>query len=225
MKAVWWALVLASLVVVSTLGALIANSRAGLTPLGLGLLLGLGALTAGWPLVRLLRPRPLETAPSPEAELVASSPRAWIHDDVWRQRRQAARFGDLGVSTDTTLGAHAVLVPVSDQERSAPIGTERPALVPASSFEQARVALANSPDIGAIWNTLAWPWCCDRIAVLTLVNPTPAELSAWEKRAVSADALDGLPLAALRAGEPHEVGTNVFQCSACGRVYARITHT
>lgn len=178
-----------------------------------------------WPLVMRA---PAKGAPMPtEAE---SPPRDWLSPFVWQHRRDLERYTpELGVPSGA---CDATLEDVSTAERdAAPVSSAGVAAVPASALDAGQAALRETPSVLAGWNPLSWPRCCDRVSVLMLVNPFRDELAKWSRDAgVSSAALASTPvwreaLAAIDAGEPHEVGSHVFQCSGCGRCYVRVTHS
>ncbi len=227
-RLVWWALLVPSLVLSVGALVLLGSRLDGPRVLFVG---GVFLLTGGYPAWRLLRPTPPRKPRALEPERDEPAPRPWIAARVWRQRLQAKRFAGLGVS-EGLLGDDAELLAVPDVEKnSAPSTTQSSHVqVPPSSLELARESLRTSPAVGARWNALPWPWCCERISVLVLVNPFTDELAKWEAdnvRAdrVSADDVWAEALQGIRAGDAHELGSHLFQCAACGRLYARVTHS
>ncbi|WP_164016972.1 hypothetical protein [Pyxidicoccus trucidator] len=173
-----------------------------------------------------------------EPEFDEPSPHAWVADRVWRQRRQWSRFalenlretelvgigeeGSLAVPVTPELFARAPVAPV---DPAAPVPPEGP-------LEAQQERLSTTREVGAEFAPTWWPVCCQRLVVLTLVNPTAGELADWERShlPLSAEALDdlrysGLWMGALedvRAGREPCISFNVYQCHACGRIHARL---
>ncbi len=153
--------------------------------------------------------RPAAPPPHP-----AIGPAAW----AW------ARF-DLDPDAPYDAGSFVVDPVTAARRDAAPIaeGLPLPALLPADVADHQRT-LDAMPEVCAVWFPLRWPVCCDRLAVVWLVQPLRGELSALEAASGPVDGCDPSPawaleLAEIRAGRAPVEGVNLFVCSACFRVY------
>ncbi|NMO18975.1 hypothetical protein HPC49_33470 [Pyxidicoccus fallax] len=174
-----------------------------------------------------------------EPELDEPSPHAWVAGRVWRQRRQWSRFifederagGDIFGRGEDSARAIPVTPELFARAPVMPVPPEEP-VPPEGSLEEQQARLRETHEVGAEWPPDRWPVCCRRLAVLTLVNPTAAELTAWEwrRRPLTLETLDdaryeGMLRRALedvRADRLPYMSFNVFQCHACGRVHVRL---
>lgn len=191
------------------------------------LFVGLGAYLLGR---RAAVPAPL--APPPAATGPDTSPQPWIAEEVWAQRHQWERFGNLRGPEDTEgplLDAEVVMVTEADQLRAPILPFRNPPTVPRNVDQSTGDRLLRqTPEVGAFFRAARWPVCCSSLSVIRLVQPTPSELAAFEGKAGALDNavipeahLEGwrLELASIRAGGRAVNGVNVFQCTACRRAY------
>lgn len=152
---------------------------------------------------------------------------AWISSGAWQQRGDATRYA-MGMPDPAAKGVdmkHRKVSPTQFESAPKMRGKGR---VPSARFDR---QLKETPPIVAQWKRSVWPVCCDKLAVLQSIQPSPDDCASLERsfqRGAWTDlsTMSGTYDDAVHKRRNHDEvihAINIFACSDCGRVYASAT--